>query len=236
MAEGEDKESAATAHATEASAAERAGGDHKAPADPNQAAAPDARAVVSNDTTDAAPSPGSPAAPPKAAKPEALANRAAAPVGPKTVIPAAKPASETREAAPIAETASAGARDKPLDESDSGTWQVPIVCKDCGKGYAVAYRHFQSGVVFHCPWCRGSFVPNSTIYRMVTQAFESFYSRRKREREEFEKRGDKSGEAEFRHKQERELEAFSQKLDEMAREMKPAGKMVKPKGLASMFT
>jgi hypothetical protein len=138
------------------------------------------------------------------------------------------PAGEAAPSAPAAQT--------PGDEFDPATWRVPLICKDCGKRFDVPFRHFKAGVVFHCASCRGSFVPNRTLHRMVQETFESFYGKRKREREAFEKRGDRSEEPEFIRKQESELKAFREKLDQMAREMKPAGKMVKRRGLASMFT
>jgi hypothetical protein len=72
------------------------------------------------------------------------------------------------------------------------------------------------------------------MYRSVREAFETFYSRRKREHEEFARSG--RDETSFRGKQERDLAQFQQLLDEIARAMRPAGKMVKPKGLRAMFT
>ena len=47
------------------------------------------------------------------------------------------------------------------DEFDPIAWEVPVRCKDCNEIYAIPYRHFQVGVVFYCPICSGSFVPNS---------------------------------------------------------------------------
>jgi hypothetical protein len=123
---------------------------------------------------------------------------------------------------------------KPADEFDPLGWEVPLICKDCGKGFKVPYRHFQAGVVFHCPHCHGSFVPKVGMYRSVREAFETFYSRRKREHEEFARSG--RDETSFRGKQERDLAQFQQLLDEIARAMRPAGKMVKPGWLAAMFS
>ncbi len=72
------------------------------------------------------------------------------------------------------------------------------------------------------------------MYRAVREAFETFYAKRRREQEEAARSGGDS--AKFQRKQESELEQFRQALDKLAREMRPAGKMVKPKGLAAMFT
>ena len=109
-----------------------------------------------------------------------------------------------------------------------------MICKDCDKPFKVPYRHFQTGVVFHCPHCRGSFVPKLPMYRSVREVFETFYAKRRLDQVGFAR---SSGDAAvFQRKQERELEAFRQALDKLAHEMRPAGKMVKPKGIAAMFT
>ncbi len=114
------------------------------------------------------------------------------------------------------------------------SWQVPLICKDCDKDFKVPYRHFQVGVVFHCPHCHGSFVPKVTMHRTVHQAFEGFYANRRRGRDEFLRTdGD---EAVFQRQQQRELEDFHKLIGEIARAMRPAGKMVKPKGIGAMFT
>jgi hypothetical protein len=123
---------------------------------------------------------------------------------------------------------------KSVDEFDPMGWQVPVICKDCEKEFKVPYRHFQVGVVFHCPHCHGSYVPKMTMHRMVRDAFETFYGKRKREREEFARSG--GDEAVFNRKQEKELEQFQMRLDQLAHEMRPAGKLVRPKGIGAMFT
>jgi hypothetical protein len=122
----------------------------------------------------------------------------------------------------------------PRDEFDPMGWEVPVICKDCEKGFEVPYRHFQVGVVFHCPHCHGSFVPKMIMHQAVRATFESFYKRRKREREEFARGG--GDEAAFGHKQEREMEGFRKALNKLAHEMRPAGKVVKRGWLAAMFT
>jgi hypothetical protein len=119
-------------------------------------------------------------------------------------------------------------------EFDPLGWEVPVICKDCDQPFKVPYRHFQTGVVFHCPQCHGSFVPKLQMYRSVREVFETFYAKRRRDQEEFARGGGDT--SAFQRKQERELEAFRQALDKLAHEMRPAGKMVKPKGLAAMFT
>ena len=123
---------------------------------------------------------------------------------------------------------------QPRDEFDPMGWEVPLICKDCGKEFRVPYRHFQIGVVFHCSHCHGSFVPKLSIYRAVRDAFEMFYARRKREHDDFARSA--GNESAFKLKQERSLAEFHKRLDTLAHEMRPAGKMVKPKGLAAMFS
>ena len=78
---------------------------------------------------------------------------------------------------------------KAVDEFDPMGWRLPLICKDCDKRFEVPYRHFQAGVVFHCPHCHGSFVPKMTMYRAVREAFETFYTKRRRDREEFARTG-----------------------------------------------
>jgi len=167
-----------------------------------------AAAPAANGAAAAAPAPAAAAAPKPAAAPAA-----------------AKPAPAP---APIAAAAVSS-------EFDPATWEVPIVCHLCNANYTLPYRHFRVGMVFYCPSCSASFVPNKTIYEAVRKTFEGFYGRRKREREEFERRRARELET-FETRQTAEMTAFNEHLDEMAHEMKPAGKLVKPKGLAAMFS
>lgn len=120
------------------------------------------------------------------------------------------------------------------DEFDPFGWQVPVICKDCGKDFNLPYRHFKAGVVFHCPHCHGSFVPKVEMDRNVRQVFETFYARRQKAREQFERGGGDA--AVFSTTQERELQEFRRTLDQLAHAMRPAGKMVKRGWLAAMFT
>jgi hypothetical protein len=125
---------------------------------------------------------------------------------------------------------------QPVDEFDPLGWDVPLICKDCDKPFIAPYRNFHAGVVFHCPWCQGSWVPNTTIAKQMRQLFEDFWGQRKRAREAFERGELKLARAEFERRQEKELKAFKERLERQAAELKPAGKLVRPKGLAAMFT
>jgi hypothetical protein len=122
---------------------------------------------------------------------------------------------------------------KTRDPFDLLGWELPVVCKDCDKEFKVPYRHFQAGVVFHCPHCHGSYVPNVPMYRRVHDMFEAFYARMKRERDAA---SQLVGDSAFNGKLEAELAEFQKKLQQLARELRPAGKMVRRKGLAAMFT
>lgn len=143
---------------------------------------------------------------------------------------------ETEPSLASAEAADEMAKPAPTirSEFDPLGWELPVICKDCDQSFTLPYRHFQPGVVFHCPHCRGSFVPNLPMYRAVREAFATFYGKRQRAQEEFARDG--SDLDKFQRQQASELEGFRHALDKLARAMRPAGKMVKPKGLAAMFT
>jgi ferredoxin len=170
-----------------------------------------------------------------AAKDGAAAQAAPKPAAQPAVAapkPAPAPGGRGNQASPPLAAAAAVASN---DEYDPVTWEVPVACKDCNEQYTIPYRHFQVGVVFYCPQCSGSFVPTSTIVRTVLDAFEGFYALRRRAREVFERRRERELE-QFEAKQAAEMDGFNARLQEIARTIKPAGKVVRKSGLASMFT
>ena len=65
--------------------------------------------------------------------------------------------------------------------------------------------------------------------------FQGFYNRRRAQQEAFERKPARDAAA-FKAKQAAEMEEFKQKLEALAHSMKPAGKTVRPKGIAAMFT
>src|SRR5271170_5310773 len=163
---------------------------------------------------------------------EAPAANGAAVAAPKPAAAAAapKPVAAAPAAAPTAApSAAASAEFNPL------TWEVPVICKDCNEPWTIPYRLFEKGVVFHCPFCSGSYVPKTAMYQAVKETFVGFYNRRQADREAFERKRTREAAA-FEAKQAAEMEAFKQKLEALAHSMKPAGKLVKPTGIASMFT
>ncbi len=160
---------------------------------------------------------------------EPAANGAAVAATKPAPAAAPKPAAAPAAAAPAAATSASSTEFNPL------TWEVPVICKDCNEPWTIPYRLFEKGVVFHCPSCSGSFVPKTAMYRAVKETFEGFYNRRRSDREAFERKRAREAAA-FEAKQAAEMEAFKEKLEALAHSMKPAGKLVKPTGIASMFT
>jgi hypothetical protein len=123
---------------------------------------------------------------------------------------------------------------KARDPFDPLGWELPAVCKDCDKEFNVPYRHFQAGVVFHCPHCHGSYVPTVPMYRQVHDTFENFYARMRRERDRMAQTT--ADNVAFSDKLKRELAEFHKALERLAHELRPAGKMVRRRGFAAMFT
>ncbi|HTY54964.1 MAG TPA: 4Fe-4S dicluster domain-containing protein [Candidatus Binataceae bacterium] len=163
-----------------------------------------------------------------AAAPAAASAPAPAPAAAvaKPAAPAAAPPKAAVVATPAAQAS---------DEFDPNTWQVPIICHHCNNNYTIPFTQFQVGVVFYCPSCSGSFVPTLLLYKNVRDNFGLFYGMRKRERDAYERKRIKE-QVEFEAKQSAQMEKFKKSLLEMAEEMKPAGKVVKRRGLAAMFT
>jgi ferredoxin len=150
--------------------------------------------------------------------PAAAAAPKPAPAAPKPAPAAAAPASP-----------SIGAEFNPI------AWEVPVICKDCNEPWTIPYRLFEAGVVFRCPNCSGSYVPKTTMYRAVRETFEGFYNRRRADREALDRKRAREAAA-FEQKQAAEMEEFKKTLERLAQSMKPAGKTVRPTGIASMFT
>jgi hypothetical protein len=108
-------------------------------------------------------------------------------------------------------------------------WEIPIDCYRCGGEYTVPFPYFRAGVVFYCPHCQGSLVPNLSMVRGVedalgrfharwTKAFDDFRERRQRELEQFEA------------KQRAELETFQGELRGIATREKAPGAPTKRRG------
>ncbi len=179
------------------------------------------------------------------AAPAAAAPSAAVAAAPKAVTvvavsaPAAAPtaavAATTPKPVAVVAVSAPAAQAGISQEFNPIAWEVPVVCKDCNETFSIPYRHFQAGVVFYCPFCSGSYVPKSTMARVVRETFEDFYAHRRTEQEAIARRQQREREA-IAAKQAAEMEAFRKRVVELGREMKPAGKLVRPKGIAAMFT
>ena len=72
------------------------------------------------------------------------------------------------------------------------------------------------------------------MYRQVRDIFETFYSRMKLEQDNMKEVGKDCAAIADRFR--REFGEFQRALERLARELRPAGKMVRRKGLAAMFT
>ena len=147
-----------------------------------------------------------------AASPEAGAAPSAAP-------PAAAPAS-----APAPVAAAAPASTIALPSIDD--WEVPIECHRCHGSYAVAFRHFRSGVVFFCPYCNGSLVVSLPMHQAVAQALEGFHREWAASFEELHQRRQRELE-EFEERQKQSLEQLNASLLELSVGAKPPGSVRK---------
>ncbi|MGH7916989.1 MAG: hypothetical protein ACREQE_05925 [Candidatus Binataceae bacterium] len=107
---------------------------------------------------------------------------------------------------------------------DPMTWQVPLVCQQCARHFEVPYRHFEAGVVFHCLHCRASFVPKTTICRIVRDAFEEFRQARTRASEAARQKG--NDQAALARVEQREYDAFILRIEHLV-DLRPRIKMMR---------
>jgi ferredoxin len=101
-------------------------------------------------------------------------------------------------------------------------WEVPIECFQCHGTYAVAFKHFRSGVVFYCPFCNGSYVVTTSIHGHVSRALRQFHSAWLKEFERFQTRRQEELAA-FEERQRTTLEAFNESLKQASHEFRPPG-------------
>jgi ferredoxin len=137
----------------------------------------------------------------------------AAPVAPPVAAPA-----PTAQAvvAPVASVAPS------IDIPEVGEWEVPIECFHCHGTYAVAFRHFRSGVVFYCPYCQGSYVVTTSMHGHVSRALHEFQSRWRADFDDFQERRQRDLD-EFEERQRARLEAFNESLKSASHEFRPPG-------------
>jgi ferredoxin len=172
-----------------------------------------------------APAPAAAAAsgPPATPAPAAAPTPAAGPAPAATPAPAAavaapapaapSPAMTTPVTAPVATALSIPA----IEE-----WEVPIECFRCHGTYAVAFRHFRSGVVFYCPFCQGSYVVTTSMRSHISRALQDFHQSWTAEFETFQERRQQEL-VEFEERQHAKLEAFNAGLKRSGHAFKPPG-------------
>jgi ferredoxin len=140
----------------------------------------------------------------------------------KPAAAAAAPAPAVTPAPAPLVPAPAAAPEAALDIPEIEEWEVPIECFHCHGTYAVAFKHFRSGVVFYCPFCQGSYVITTSMHNHISRAlkefhrawrteFDAFHAKRQRELEQFEER------------QHARLEAFNESLKNSSHEFRPPG-------------
>ena len=101
-------------------------------------------------------------------------------------------------------------------------WEVPIECFRCHGVYAVAFKHFRSGVVFYCPFCQGSYVVTTAMYGHVSRALHEFHTRWRQDFEAFQEKRQHELQA-FEDQQRTRLEAFNESLKNASHEFRPPG-------------
>ena len=148
-----------------------------------------------------------PAAQPAAAPPAAAPQPAAAPAPAPAAAPAPAPAEVVASSVSIPE----------IEE-----WEVPIECFRCRGTYAVAFKHFRSGVVFYCPFCQGSYVITTGMHGHISRALREFYTQWRQDFDSFQERRQREMD-EFEERQRARLETFNESLKNASHEFKPPG-------------
>ena len=101
-------------------------------------------------------------------------------------------------------------------------WEVPIECFRCHGTYAVAFRHFRSGVVFNCPFCNGSYVVTTSMHGHISRNLREFHARWATDFESFQQKRQQELDS-FEEKQRIRLEAFNESLKSTSLELRPPG-------------
>jgi len=148
---------------------------------------------------------------------------AAAPAAtaPPAAAPAAKPAPAPQPAPALAEAIPAAA-DVSVGIPEIQEWEVPVECFHCHGVFAVAFKHFRSGVVFYCPFCQGSYVVTTSMHGHVSRALHEFHAQWRRDFEAFQEKRQHELES-FEEQQRKRLEAFNESLRGASHEFRPPG-------------
>lgn len=173
----------------------------------------------------AAPKPASTPAPAQPTEPAPSTAKAAAPPPPPSAAQVAEPAPAPVKTAPVQTPPPAIVQptaETPFNIPEIGGWEIPIECFRCHGTYAVAYKHFRSGVVLYCPSCQGSYVVTTSMHGRVSRALHQFHGRWREHFDRFQTERRKELEA-FEERQRAQLEAFNESLKQASREFRPPG-------------
>ena len=159
---------------------------------------------------------GGEAAPAEAAvAPEAASAPAPQPAPAAAPAPAAPP---PPAAAPVPVADSVSLSIPSVDE-----WEVPMNCQRCDGEFSAPFRHFRIGIVFYCTHCGGSLVVNSSMFKDVATALDSFHAQWVSDFEAFQAKRQRELEA-FEKRKQVDLENFSTTLKQVVSKAKPAGR------------
>ncbi len=167
---------------------------------------------------------GAAASAPVAAGAPAAPTPAAGPAPAQAVAAATATSAATADPAATS-VAAIGVALPPIDE-----WEVPIECFRCQGAFAVAYRHFRSGVVFYCPYCQGSTVINTSMHNAIAKELRDFYGKWTAEFDAFQDKRHREL-VEFEERQKQRLERVNESLRQRSVEFRPAGKPRKRAGI-----
>jgi hypothetical protein len=109
-----------------------------------------------------------------------------------------------------------------LSVPDLDSWEVPIECFRCHGTYAVAFKHYRSGVVFYCPFCQTSYVITTAMHGNLSRTLRQFHAEWTTDFERFQQRRQREL-REFEEHQHARLEAFNELLKNASHDLKPPG-------------
>ena len=148
--------------------------------------------------------------------PATEASPAAQPAAP-AAAPAPQPAAAAASVpAPVADSVS-------LSIPSVDEWEVPINCQRCDGEFSAPFRHFRIGIVFYCTHCGGSLVVNSSMFKDVANALDSFHAQWTSDFDAFQAKRQRELE-EFEERKQVDLEKFSATLKQVVAKAKPAGR------------
>ena len=146
------------------------------------------------------------------------------PAAEATPAPQPAPAAAPTPAAPVPATAPAPvAAPITLSIPSVDEWEVPINCHRCDGEFSAPFRHFRIGIVFYCTHCGGSLVVNSSMFKDVATALDSFHAQWVSDFEAFQAKRQRELEK-FEERKRVDLENFSATLKQVVAKAKPAGR------------